>query len=550
MGYKEISYEIGRELHKKSVDWDRIAGLIRSLGSDINNLIDDEDTILSDLMLGLGRGDKAIKLVRLFLDNGFDVKANDGFNGFSCMYELCWSFYDHRVLHVAEMLIDAGTDCNHLHKYDENDEEEGILDAISFKCYEWMTGDYDNANIYDAYYLMVDRAGKGQEYRGIRAFDDARGLCVTGVERIRKNGGTLDDDDIGDGLILWCDKTPLVISPSVDCMINPYILDDVETEDVSDKYAEIIGKTIKSLLYKSSSCARLYFAESKYLLFNSTYYFGNKKKRQTYCVVKDTGGKYLIKEDQNIYSIRFDSSFTLAASTCLLTCTNMYLDMGDRLLHISSNNINYGENEHFIVDEIPQKWGKGLTRYLDVGPAVVQDTVYKGNMLTFLGLRIGDRHIVLTPHFDSVEGQIINNDQLECITLRDTHVFRYLRLLLPSHPSWNDIEIRENKGQIEYVICWKEINKEQHFPTPYINKPISGTSRLSMVEFDQKLDNIGFDSWLRPDNVRASKHDEVVWWLFYDDGQGILKERDHLDQPQISQEQFDAFVAILEEVVD
>ncbi len=268
---------------------------MQSLGSDINNLIDDENTILSDLMLGLGRGDKAVKLVRLFLDNGFDVNANGGFNGFSCMYELCWSFYDYRVLHVAEMFIDAGTDCSHLHKYDEDDEAEGILDAISFKCCAWMTGDYDNANIYEAYYLMVERAGQGQEYRGIRAFDDAKGLGVTKVERIRKKDEALDDDDIGGGLILWCDKTPLVISSSVDCMINPYILENVKTEDVSDNYAEIIGKTVKSLLYKSSSCARLYFAERKYLLINSTYLHGKNKKRQAYCMVKDTGAKHLIK---------------------------------------------------------------------------------------------------------------------------------------------------------------------------------------------------------------------------------------------------------------
>ncbi len=49
--------------------------------------------------------------------------------------------------------------------------------------------------------------------------------------------------------------------------------------------------------------------------------------------------------------------------------------------------------------------------------------------------------------------------------------------------------------------------------------------------------------------MRAMRSDDFAWWIFFDDGLGILKERERLDRPVITKEQMDEFIALIEEVI-
>ena len=60
---------------------------------------------MSDFMYDFSRGDRLLKFVRLFLENGFDVNGNNGRNGALCLHELCWSTYDEYILQIAEVLL-------------------------------------------------------------------------------------------------------------------------------------------------------------------------------------------------------------------------------------------------------------------------------------------------------------------------------------------------------------------------------------------------------------------------------------------------------------
>ena len=142
----EIVSKLKKALSAEVIDWMEAESLIASLGENINDVIEDiadePETILSQLYgyLEMGEGHIGSKLTELFLKHGFDVSANDGINGAVCLRELCWSFYDHYILHIAELLLNAGADPS-IDTTPDGDFEElvGVLNCIAWKSGNWMT---------------------------------------------------------------------------------------------------------------------------------------------------------------------------------------------------------------------------------------------------------------------------------------------------------------------------------------------------------------------------------------------------------------------------
>ena len=138
----------------KNIDWNQVTELVRNL-TDINGFVDNEDSTLSYFFDSWLDTRKAVELTKLFLENGFDVNGNDGFNGTSCLKKLCWSGYHGYILDVAELLLDAGSKWDYIDPAD--DEKYTVLDEVGGRTIEWGVGDFDSANLYEAYYLMVKR---------------------------------------------------------------------------------------------------------------------------------------------------------------------------------------------------------------------------------------------------------------------------------------------------------------------------------------------------------------------------------------------------------
>lgn len=63
------------------------------MGASINDRMDDE-SLLSYLYDCIEHGLVALRITRAFLDNGYDLNDNAGFNGIVCLEKLCWSAYD------------------------------------------------------------------------------------------------------------------------------------------------------------------------------------------------------------------------------------------------------------------------------------------------------------------------------------------------------------------------------------------------------------------------------------------------------------------------
>lgn len=82
--YKDLIKSIRNTIYKNKIDWDICESYVKKLSPVINEQLDDE-CILSDFMYDFSRGDRLLKFVRLFLENGFDVNGNNGRNGALCL---------------------------------------------------------------------------------------------------------------------------------------------------------------------------------------------------------------------------------------------------------------------------------------------------------------------------------------------------------------------------------------------------------------------------------------------------------------------------------
>lgn len=349
-------------------------------------------------------------------------------------------------------------------------------------------------------------------------------------------------------------------------MINPYVCEDATTKDVTGEYKDIVGLIIKSLFFKSQTCARLYFKENKYLLFDNSYLHGSDSvNKSTRCIIKNTASSYRWNIGDRLVAIKFDSGFSCAPHCVELAHWGMYFESEEGLFHVTGVN-EHKDNGELCIDEIPMAWGCGLTRCLDVNSIVVEEAAYVDKTLKWICFKANEGFVYVLPDsfvgvkcfitYEKLDSPYIypryDNARCKQIKLWDRRNFRNLRFLTSSHSYWNCIEIWLEGDKVRYKLEWHENLNENipDLPGPYITTPTVGYSKLSRAQFLRRLDKMHFDAWFREDNIRASKYNEVVWWMFYDDGTGIQKWRDHLDQPQITQEQMDDFIALMELVVE
>ena len=268
-------------LSKKVVNWGDVESMIEALGDDINykysDGIDDDCTILSELYYSLDFhkcGAILVELTRLFLEHGYDVHANDDFNGAICLHNLCWSSYDKYVLPAAELLLNAGANT---HIKIEDDFEDGILNSISWKLGYWHIGEYKSANMFEAYYQMIQAEQAGEDYRGIRDVSDCLDMVVTKVE-------CFDDPTIinnrvafNDAIVIWFGSTPLVADKRVELIVNPNRVNkNACCIDVSDVFTKIVGQKFIKYSFSNGGCASMIFDNNMKLVLSNNWSSNNE----------------------------------------------------------------------------------------------------------------------------------------------------------------------------------------------------------------------------------------------------------------------------------
>ena len=404
MDRDDIVSKLKHTISAKKIDWAMAESLIEELGDAINDVIDDEDTILSELYgyIDSGRGDIGVKLTELFLKHGYDVSVNDGLNGAACLRWLCWSSYDHYILHTAELLLNAGADPSiDLSDIGHIEGNVGILNSISWRTGDWMTGEYDSANIFEAYYLMAERALEGKAYQGIRSFRDCVGKTVTRVERLKGKDETLMHPcSFSEGLVFWCEDLPLVVLNYIEFIVNPYYQErGLEWEDISEEFAAVLGKKVRGLRHQTANYARMSFEDGTSILFGNDIWMGERR---------EPVGKYLIgkkeqqwKKGNHIKKLMFTSGTTHSSESRIYHYNDIYIRTNSELYHMYSKGKSY-EKHSLITEEIPRFWGEKLSRTIDMEDFTVEEVWYEGNALRWIQLKSKNEYLFLC--VDTFEG--------------------------------------------------------------------------------------------------------------------------------------------------
>ena len=281
---------LGRILNKKNIDWDLFDRELSKL-SDIN-VIYEEDTILSELYHECPDGTILVEITKRFLAAGYDVVANDGQNGAMCLHNLCWATYDKYILDAAKLLLAAGA--NPKLSVDDDDEElSGVKGSISWRLGgDWVNGDYTVANIFEAYWQLVEAYEAGRDYQRICTFEGCIGQPLLSAEIISsKSIISKPPLTAFDGhLVLWFGDKPLTISKYIDFVVNPvYAMDNKPKTAPANQYLQpLLNAKLSRFVFVDQCTAQLQFDNGMYLLLSGSDYRNEESRYGFFEICKDT----------------------------------------------------------------------------------------------------------------------------------------------------------------------------------------------------------------------------------------------------------------------
>lgn len=283
---------LGGVLNKKSIDWDLFDLEVTKI-PDIN-VIYEEDTILSELYHECPNGTILVEITKRFLENGYDVAANGGLNGALCLSNLCWATYDKYILDAAKLLLAAGANTK-LPIDGDDRESSGVKGSISWRLGgDWVNGDYTVANIFEAYWQLVEAYEAGRDYQSICSFEDCIGQPLLSAEIISSKPVISKPPLTAfDGhMVLWFGDKPLVISKYIDFVVNPVFTMTMENESetaAADQYLQpLLNAKLSHFVFVDQCTAQLQFDNGMFLLLSSSDYRNKESRYGFFEICKDT----------------------------------------------------------------------------------------------------------------------------------------------------------------------------------------------------------------------------------------------------------------------
>lgn len=372
-------------LNKKTIDWSEVEEEIKCLGECINIYDDNsEECILSELYTSTHRpGSWNKMLTELFVKHGFDVSANAGKNGASCLRALCWSSYDEYILHIAERLLELGADSTISTGGELDEENRGVLSSIAWKFGYWNTGEYDTANMFVAYYEMIKRHQEGKKYKGIRAFRDSVGEVVTKVEKLKVYD---DQNKKRVSYLLHCREKHLVVSDYVELMVNPYVREEaIEVEDVSDEFKCFIGAKIRELRYMNASLAKLNLDNGVALLIGHTGE-GEDSDQGAWFRITTNGQTRLPIEGTSIESIKLWGSIRHSEKSTFYPENTIILNTKDAAYALYSHELGYGEAS-VRVEQMTKDLSMGIRRGIEIHNPILEHIEYSNQAMKWISIK-------------------------------------------------------------------------------------------------------------------------------------------------------------------
>ena len=252
--YTRKLYDVAREYPP---DFDKMEELLKA-GADINGMADEYDSILSAVISGYAMGSEVardeddvgkamLKLIRFFLDHGFDVHRNNDMYGSDCVSSLVTATYDVYSLKALRLFLEAGV---RVDIESEGSTAKGDLGTEA--AYMSIEEDAYLETMFEIMYEMADRYSRGERWQGLDMYDKCIGKTVQRVlvpekqsvpfsqyEAPDGKGGSL----IEDRLLFELDHGVLSVDQYGIAMKDDH-LPDVPLKDVSLMFRDMIGKRI------------------------------------------------------------------------------------------------------------------------------------------------------------------------------------------------------------------------------------------------------------------------------------------------------------------
>lgn len=271
--------ELSSIITEDTIDWVRFDSVLSSLPN--INAIYDKDTILSELYHECPDGTVLVEITKRFLAQGYDVNENEGLNGSQCLHNLSWATFDKYILDAAKLLLEAGarTDIP-LDADSDNSEGKGVKASISWRLGgDWVEGDYTIANIFEAYWEIIEAFEAGKDYHLICGFEDCIGETLNRVDFIpaANNSAVRKSNQVSffDGqLVLWFGSKPLVISKYIDFVVNPIAVEHNKDSliCVDTSFETLLHARLNQFVFIDQCIAQLIFDNGQSLLLSSTDY--------------------------------------------------------------------------------------------------------------------------------------------------------------------------------------------------------------------------------------------------------------------------------------
>ena len=282
-GYKPLSYELITLLRSGAPDFAAAEDLIRR-GADVNDQGDDKgENVLSEILMGywqsgtddmaqeecwnceLSRnecaacehnlnpnvGESMIKVIRFFLNHGFDVNRNDGRHGAQALNSLTLSSFDRYMIDATKMLLDAGA------KNIPVDEgsDETPMDWIGTEGSYQDTCEHDHAlgNVFEAVYQIYLAQEEGRSYAGIDSYETALGKKILYIMADAPADSPVfstvstdrysHDNSFSCNLFFLFDGGFLIYRRDASCYVDT-LLPEKPLVDVSAHFPQVIGQSI------------------------------------------------------------------------------------------------------------------------------------------------------------------------------------------------------------------------------------------------------------------------------------------------------------------
>ena len=305
-GYKPLSWDLIKLLSQGPPDFAGAEKLIHQ-GADVNDQGEDkEENVLSRIMFdytppkqekcdncdeddcdicehnpNASNGENILRIIKFFLDHGFDVNHNEGDYGRRCFESLAF-VYDRSMIEATKLLFSA---------YGKNpikwieDEESPVMGFVRECDYlDVAHSKHSLANIYEAVCQIFYAVEEGCPYMGVDSFEAAIGKKIIKVMAETEKEDvffSMDDPQHAEHkfftypLLFMYEDGYLCYTSYTTCWVDTYIPDEAMV-DVTDYFSPIINHQIKDITFSNKLITTLHFDNNMKL--NIAVYDNNKSR--------------------------------------------------------------------------------------------------------------------------------------------------------------------------------------------------------------------------------------------------------------------------------